>query len=190
MRAVRGTPFEQALLASRWLHVVNDRLWSDFPRYWMAFNALYNAVAKDGEPEAMAVERVINFFFDPNAADECVKAIGDAAIAELTAVPPGDDRLSPRDPKYRKKTTDLATRIHGSGDSVERLAALMAIVYQVRCNLLHGSKDPAVMRDQELVTTCTPVMEIVVSRLAGIMQHHHELPDLRIARSRSATPII
>ena len=86
MRAVRGTPFEQALLASRWLHVVNDRLWSDFPRYWMAFNALYNAVAKDGEPEAMAVERVINFFFDPNAADECVKAIGDAAIAELTAV--------------------------------------------------------------------------------------------------------
>ena len=176
IRIPRGSPYEQARLASRWLHDADDRLWSDFPRYWMAFNALYNAVVNEGEPEIAAVMRVIQLFVDLPSAESCLHDIGRDRIRRLMAVPPGDDRIPATHPNYRKKTSTQVESFRTSGNSVERLAALMAIIYQVRCNLVHGSKDPTVMRNQELVSTCTPILEIVVSRLTEIMRHHHELP--------------
>ena len=180
---MRGTPHEQALLASRWLHAAHDRLWADFPRYWMAFNALYNAVREKSDLEARAVTNVIRLFFDAQTAQVCLDRIGPGRVAELVAIPPGDDRLNPGDPHYREKATASAKIVNRSDDPVERLAALMAIVYQVRCNLLHGSKDPEVMRDQALVATCTPILEVVVSELERIMERHHQVPE---ARSRIA----
>jgi hypothetical protein len=178
IRIPRGSPYEQARLASRWLHDADDRLWSDFPRYWMAFNALYNAVVNEGEPEVVAVMRVIQLFVNRQNAEDCLYNIDADRIRRLMAVPPGDDRIPATHPNYRKKTAALIERFRESGNPVERLAALMAIIYQVRCNLVHGSKDPTVMRDQELVSTCTPILEIVVSRLTEIMRHHHEVPIL------------
>ena len=176
MRIPRGSPYEQARLASRWLHEADDRFWSDFPRYWMAFNALYNAVVNEGEPEIASVMRVIQLFVDPPSAESCLHDIGRDRIRRLMAVPPGDDRIPATHPNYRKKTSTQVESFRTSGDPVKRLATLMAIIYQVRCNLVHGSKDPTVMRDQELVSTCTPILEIVVSRLAEIMRQHHEVP--------------
>jgi len=174
---MRGSPHEHALLAYRWLQCGDDRLWADFPRYWMAFNALYNAVREERDSEATAVANVIRTFFDLLAAQACLDQIGHQCISELIAIPPGDDRLDPNDPNYRKKTTVLVARFQGSGDPVERLASLMAIVYQVRCNLVHGSKDPEVMRDQALVSSCTPIVEVVVARLENIMEQHHNVPQ-------------
>jgi hypothetical protein len=177
---MRGTPHEHALLAYRWLHAADDRLWADFPRYWMAFNALYNAVRQEHDPEARAATKVIRLFFEPADAPACLQRIGPGRIAELVALPPGDDRLNPTDPHYRSKATAAARIVSGSNDPVERLAALITIVYQVRCNLLHGSKDPAVMRDQALVTACTPILQIVVPQLEEIMERHHGVPQRRV----------
>ena len=84
--------------------------------------------------------------------------------------------INPNDPNYRKKTSLLIDRFHYSRDPVERLTALMGIVYQVRCNLVHGSKDPVVMRDQSLVTSCTPIVKAVVAKLEKIMEQHHSVP--------------
>jgi hypothetical protein len=176
---MRRTPHEQALLASRWLDAGDDRLWADFPRYWMAFNALYNAVREERDPEAAAVEKVIRLFFDRHSAEACLRRIHPRHIADLVTAPPGDDRLDPTDPKYRAKATVSVEILNSSDDPTERLAALMAIVYQVRCNLLHGSKDPEVIRDQDLVTTCTPILEVVVSKLERIMARHYEIPLAR-----------
>ena len=103
------------------------------------------------------------------------------AIADLIRLPPGDDRLDPRDPNYRIKTTALAKAVSTSNDSVQRLASLMRIVYQVRCNLLQGSKDPEVMRDQDLVAYCTPILEVVIPTLQEIMECHHSLPSPTVA---------
>ncbi|MDQ3816457.1 MAG: hypothetical protein M3362_02050 [Acidobacteriota bacterium] len=121
------------------------------------------------------MEKVIRTFFDASAAQTCLDQIDQRCISEITAIPPGDDRLDPTDPNYRNKSTSLVRRFQVSGDPVERLAALMMIVYQVRCNLVHGSKDPIVMRDQALVSSCTPIVEIVVTRLEDIMEKHHDV---------------
>ena len=172
---MHGTPHEQALLAFRWLHCAGDARWADFPRYWMAFNALYNAVRRNGEPEVEAVIRVIRLFYDAPNAEACLTETN-AHIEALIAVPPGDDRRRPTAPNYREKATYFVNQFRRSSDPVERLAAIMAIVYQVRCNLVHGSKDPVVMRDQDLVSACTPILAVVVSRLQDIMEGHHHVP--------------
>jgi len=172
---MKGTPHEHALLAAKWLHCGDDSRWSDFPRYWMAFNALYNAVRENRAPEVDAVTKVIRLFFDAPAAQDCLTNIGPYTAA-LIALPPGDDRFSPTSPNYRQKSTAFVSQFQGSADPVERLAAVMAIVYLVRCNLMHGSKDPTVMRDQNLVAACTPILAVLVPRLENIMYGYHDVP--------------
>jgi hypothetical protein len=172
---VHPSPHEQALLAYRWLNVGDDRMWLHFPRYWMAFNALYKVVQRPGQREDQAVGGVIELFFEKDAAQRCLDLVK-GPIDDLVRLPPGDDRRGPHDPDYRGKTTALANVIGSSTDPIERLSCVMKVVYQVRCNLLHGSKDPAVMRDQELIAYCTPILEVVVPTLQAIMESHHSVP--------------
>jgi hypothetical protein len=146
----------------------------------MAFNALYRVVRRPRQPEDQAVGDVIELFFKKNDAKRCLDLLKQP-IDDLLRLPPGDDRLDPHDPNYRSRTALLANAVTTSIDPVQRLAGLMKIVYQVRCNLLHGSKDPEVMRDQDLVAYCTPILEVVVPALQEIMESHHSLPRPAVA---------
>jgi hypothetical protein len=161
---------EHALLAVRWLDYGSDPLWTDFPRYWMAFNTLYNAVREDGDSEKEAIREVILRYFDAHQANICLSTL-DTYVQDLIHLPPGDDRLDPTDPRYRQNSTRLIEEMNRISDPVRRLSNLMLIVYQVRCNLLHGSKDPVIMRDQELVKSCTPILKSVIPMLADIMDN-------------------
>jgi hypothetical protein len=170
-----GTPQYQAQVAYRWMHAP-DGTWVTFALYWMAFNALYNTVHQEGDPESDAVENVITTFFDSGRAKACWEQIDSRHIDELIKIPPGDARFDSCDPRHRKKTTELAQLLKATPSPVVRIATLMRIIYQVRCNLLHGSKDPAVLRDQELVSACTPMLKIVVAHLQDIMKGHNRVP--------------
>jgi hypothetical protein len=142
----------------------------------MAFNALYNAVRTGGESESTAVGKVVTLFVDQTAAMAVLAKIGSSHIHALVSLPPGDDRYPPSDARYRTKSKELLALYTASANPVERLATLMQIVYQVRCNLLHGSKDPTVLRDQELVAACTPILAALVPTLQSLMESHHQLP--------------
>ena len=178
------TPHEQALIAWRWLNGSHDKIWTDFPRYWMAFNALYKIVRQKGDSEEKAVGEVILRYFSNEEANDCLKKIR-WHIRDLTRLPPGDDRLDPKNPDYRKKSTDQAVIVNGNDDPKVRLSSLMKIVYQVRCNLLHGSKDPTVLRDYDLINCCTPILEVVVPKLQEIMYAFHEAPKLESNNRRN-----
>src|SRR5512139_1696367 len=86
--AMQRTPHEQAFVAHRWMQEGLDRNWTDFARYWMAFNGLYNCVRKEGKPEVQAVGKVISAFFDESKAQTCLDEIRSEDISALTAVPP------------------------------------------------------------------------------------------------------
>jgi hypothetical protein len=82
---------------------------------------------------------------------------------------PGDDRYAPSDARYRTKTRALA-RVFASGASApEKLSALMRIVYQVRCNMIHGEKDPDFWRDKSLVRACAPITTVFLRHLTRIL---------------------
>lgn len=167
------SPHEQALLANRWMGESNDSMWSEFARYWMAFNSLYSVVQNQGDSETDAIKNVIPAFFDQTQARKCLRDIDPKHVSALFQLPPGDDRYESTDPRYRQKTSRLVAAFHKTNDDVERLTNVVSVVYQVRCNLLHGSKDPAVMRDQELVSACVPILRVLVSHLGAIMEGRH-----------------
>lgn len=164
-----GTPQEQAKLARRWLRD-DDPEWSEFTQRWMAFNALYDTVRQPNQPEADAIHRTVIKYFDQNTAGRCLKKIDQRDVRALFRVPPGDCRYASGDPRFRRMTSQLVATFGASADDIERLSCLMRVVYQVRCNLVHGSKDPAIRRDQRLVSVCTPIVDVVVRELIRLMK--------------------
>jgi hypothetical protein len=46
--------------------------------------------------------------------------------------------------------------------AVGRLAAATGVLYQIRCNLIHGGKDPDSQRDRMLVRESLAVLRVLV----------------------------
>lgn len=87
-------------------------------------------------------------------------------LVTLSRHPPGDMRKDSSDPEFKAHTERCAAdyRDHTKA-SYERLAGLMGVIYQVRCNLLHGDKDPDDARDFLLVDSSITVLQAVLPAL-------------------------
>lgn len=55
-----------------------------------------------------------------------------------------------------------------NGDGLMRIQCLLLAVYQVRCNLFHGSKEPHDTRDQDLVRSSATIMQGYMEALLHI----------------------
>ncbi len=137
--------------------------WTRFTQLWLAFNAVYG-----GEPdqkERARVKAAIRNHVSEGTARAILK-LSDAAVARILAIPPGDMRLGQWDPVFRRASREQA-RIYRnrSQTAANRLTAVGGILYQIRCNLLHGSKDPLDGRDQMLVRESVRVLELLVPEM-------------------------
>lgn len=56
-------------------------------------------------------------------------------------------------------------------DDFTRFQSLIQIIYTVRCNLFHGSKNPADERDYKLVHASAKIMEYLVGKLVKTEQY-------------------
>jgi hypothetical protein len=138
--------------------------WKQFSIHWMAFNALYG-----GEPDERERARVmsaIRRFISKQSAKVVLRDV-DASMQRIVQLPPGDMRLARWDPLFRA-VSQKYKRMYADnrGDPVSRLAAAGAILYQVRCNLIHGSKNPDDKRDRMLVAESLRVLSVLVPALA------------------------
>lgn len=141
----------------------------EFISDWVSFNTLYNTLNVGSERDrlmnlieqlipALDAERILTCLTDP--------------IAFFSQLPPGNMRLDTADPDFRRRCSEDLTIVNNTSvDSVKRLSHLMSVVYQVRCNLLHGDKDPDVQRDNDLVDRSKQVMNEVLPALISIMDH-------------------
>jgi hypothetical protein len=128
----------------------------------MAFNALYTTV-RGHNPEHVAVGDVVRHYLNPLQASAVLDAIEPRHIRALFRIPPGDMRRGPADADFRLNATrEIAIFRNPARTDVERLAALMKVVYQVRSNLVHASKNPRVQRDHNLVSVCIPIMDAIL----------------------------
>lgn len=139
------------------------REWSRFTGLWLSFNAIYG-----GEPDAKERRRVmaaIRRHLSQARARQVLQASADP-LQRILSIPPGDMRLDERDPTFRRASRALARKYWDrSCSQVDRLAAVGGVLYQVRCNLLHGSKDPRNDRDRMLVEQSIRVLECLVPAL-------------------------
>jgi len=53
--------------------------------------------------------------------------------------------------------------------AVGRLAGVVGVLYQIRCNLLHGSKDPSNDRDRILVKESLVVLSALLPELEAAL---------------------
>jgi hypothetical protein len=126
----------------------------------MSFNAIYG-----GEPDARERRRVMNAvrrFVSRRDARNILER-NRAAIVQLIDLPPGNMRLEARDPQFRIASQRCARLYLDTRETPEaRLAGAAGTLYQVRCNLVHGSKDPRSARDRMLVRESLRVLRDLV----------------------------
>ena len=140
-----------------------DAATHDFMHHWVAFNAFYG---HDPGPERDRLLECVADGLDEPQARSLLHELADT-VAYLSALPPGDGRRRPNDPHFRRRAAeDLRRANDPSLPSARRVAHLVASVYQVRCNLFHGAKTPALNpRDAALVEASLRVTKAVVGAL-------------------------
>lgn len=129
----------------------------------MAFNTIYG-----GEPDARERTRVmscIRHSFSERAALRVLRRVA-RSVDRILQVPPGNLLLNRYDPAFRAASVRCAALYRNRGESsVGRLAAVGGVLYQVRCNLIHGGKDPDDERDKMLVRESLAVLRTLVPAL-------------------------
>ena len=112
-----------------------------FSNSWIAFNGLYSSSRH--EPERDKISRCI----DENVNDDVAHSLMqkyEEEIAYLLSRPVINLRRKERD------TQEHVELFNRSDCFVEKLKSIFMIIYQVRCNLIHGDKSPTRERDLEL----------------------------------------
>jgi hypothetical protein len=149
----------RAQLAFR-IRTASPRDWREFSNLWMAFNAIYG-----GEPDRRERSRVmacIRRSFTERAALRVLRSVT-RSIDRILELPPGNLLLNRYDSSFRAASQRCAAIYRNrSESSVGRLAAVGGVLYQIRCNLIHGDKDPDTERDRMLVRESVAVLNVLV----------------------------
>lgn len=152
----------RAQLAYR-IRVSSPADWAEFSQLWIAFNAIYG-----GEPDDRERSRVMSCIrrnFPESAAVRLLRAI-QGSVGRILEVPPGNMLLDRDDPNFRAASRRCAALYRNRNEtSTGRLAAVGGVIYQVRCNLIHGNKDPDDARDRMLVSESSTVLRLLVPAL-------------------------
>jgi hypothetical protein len=152
----------RAQLARR-IRIASPADWGNFTLLWTAFNAIYG-----GETDVRERSRVmacIRRNFSERAALRVLRAVS-RSIDRILEIPPGNMLLDRYNPNFRAASHRCAALYRNKREtSISRLAAVGGVIYQVRCNLIHGDKDPDDARDRMLVNESLTVLRALVPAL-------------------------
>lgn len=125
-----------------------------FTYCWQAFNNLYSSVPGHPEPE-----KIVGFLAQhvPEERAGAILRDREKEVGYLLSKPVVDMRGNGRDTsanieEFRKVARPLS-----------KLQQLFRVIYQVRCNLVHGQKSPNNERDVHLCRCAAPVVADVVT---------------------------
>lgn len=152
----------RAELAYR-IRTASPREWSEFGTLWTAFNAIYG-----GEPDQRERSRVmacLRRHFTNGTATQVLRAVR-RSVDQILALPPGNLLIDRYDPNFRAASRRYAAMYRNPRETpISRVAAVGAVLYQIRCNLIHGDKDPQAARDRMLVQESLAVLQVLVPAL-------------------------
>lgn len=152
---------------SRRIRMGAPRDWGEFSELWMAFNAMYG-----GETDALERSRVMSCVRRNMSELAAVRVLRQCtqSVDQILAVPPANLLLNRWDPKFRAASQRCAALYRNKAETaVSRLAGVVGVLYQIRCNLLHGSKDPSNERDRMLVKESLVVLNALLPELEAAL---------------------
>lgn len=150
-----------------------------FMMHWIAFNWSYSEYhgSEKRQIERLCEDRFESLksyhpFNDPDAIEVFIRE----------AVVDGRGRSRRHDNPRRPSEMDPWQLHEGILDSsvnheLERTQCLLLTIYQVRCNLFHGSKNPGYPRDKALIQSAATIMQGYMEALLGIDSSSREMVD-------------
>ena len=132
----------------------NDDAIVKFMMHWIAFNWLYSAYRQHDERA-----KIRAFCQDRYEELSRYDAFATGAFLVFTDSPVTDELTG------NKRT--MSYRNLSSHDKQTQIESLLLTIYQVRCNLFHGSKRLRVQRDIELVRSSSIILEGYLKALFG-----------------------
>lgn len=152
----------RAQLAHR-IRVASPADWKEFSQIWIAFNAIYGG--ESGSRERSRVMSCIRRNFSERAALRVLRSVSQS-VDRILKIPPGNMQLDQHDHNFRAASQRCAALYRNKNEtSISRLAAVGGVIYQVRCNLIHGDKDPDEARDRMLISESLTVLRSLVPAL-------------------------
>jgi len=137
-----------------------------FINKWIGFAAFYEGF--DGRDERLTLINAVAGAFTNDEANALLK-VHQAEIEYLFDLPPGDLRYEGDESKFRHQTQqDIYRACNQKEDACMRIGHLVAVIYQVRNNLVHGAKDPTTLRSQDLFLASDKIMSSVL----GVLLEH------------------
>lgn len=135
-----------------------------FAARWIGFNSLYDVWS--GQSERERFTHAIKHGLTDEQAHHILECCA-ADMTYLASLPPGNMRHERTAGRFREQARrDMAAALDGRLRPTDRLASLVAVVYQVRCNLFHGAKNPKLVRSRRLLVIGAHITELVLNRLA------------------------
>ncbi len=124
----------------------NDDAIVKFMMHWIAFNWLYSECRQENE-----TENIKEYCYRNYDKLSCYDVFSTDAFIVFKEKPVRDEaRGCPRINRFESIKNDSGPK---------RIVSLMLTIYQVRCNLFHGSKSLHVNRDIELVHASAEILE-------------------------------
>ncbi len=128
-----------------------------FSSYWCGFNNLFSSIGSGQERD-----RIRSYLSASITLDQAQDALNKNSdnIEYLLSQPVIDMRGNGRD------TTLNIQAFKVTADAKTKLSEVFMIIYQVRCNLVHGEKSPSADRDVRLCASAAPIISYVLERNA------------------------
>ena len=65
-------------------------------------------------------------------------------------------------------------------EDTTKLKQLIDVLYQIRCNLFHGEKQPGVINDDRIVSSANPVLGAILVKLQPVEQSKPQYSDAHL----------
>lgn len=125
----------------------------EFFRYYVIFNSLYNEKYSGKNSEVTAIRKFIKDIEKNNKFDLKISLSEDMEIYKKKVV----NMKNPNNQIFSQKNLQKG-----------KYEDLFVAIYQIRCNLFHGSKEMDCLRDDNLVKEATDILKLFLEKYLEI----------------------
>jgi hypothetical protein len=164
---VKRDPF-YIKISKEWYQKAKEKNNSNYAKFfflWCSFNALYNLAGKYNTEDRERIKELINELREEDAEDFLRKTKQFCDYFLFERLPIKDMKKEFHGKKQSKEVLEFESvknKYMANKKKIEITKDIMIIIYRVRNNLTHGSKEMS-GDDYEIIENSIPILEIIVS---------------------------
>ncbi|MBA7497536.1 hypothetical protein ES704_00264 [subsurface metagenome] len=144
---------------------IKNSKYAKFFFLWCSFNAIYNLIGKCNTTDKKRIKKLINELKEEDAEIFFKEVKQFCNYFVLRRSPIKDMKKEFHGKEQPKEVTDFESiieRYNANKEKIEIIKDIMIIIYRVRNNLTHGSKEFS-GNDYEVIENSIPILEVIVN---------------------------